>query len=154
MGRKSKIKRERNTTVEWTPFIEATSIRQQGVEVPLEKTGFQACFVNSLYTVLVRTVNTRIGLCAHLSIRRNDRRAIHDWRHLQRIKNEIVGPECEAAELYPAESRLVDGANQFHLWCFEPSYRFPFGFERRDVLDANENPVPGAVQRAFGDENL
>lgn len=39
----------------------------------------------------------------HLSIRRMDRQGARDWRHFQAIKNQIVGPECEAIELYPAE---------------------------------------------------
>jgi hypothetical protein len=44
---------------------------------------------------------------------RLDGQAIHDWRELQRIKNEIVGDEIEAVELYPAESRLLDTANWY-----------------------------------------
>ena len=66
---------------------------------------------------------------AHLSIKRHDRAPIHDWRDLQRIKSELLGPECEAVELYPAESRVVDSANQYHLWGFtDPGNRMPFGF--------------------------
>ena len=87
----------------------------------------------------------------HLSIKRNDRQPIHDWRDLQRIKNELVGPEFEAVELYPAESRMVDGANQFHLWVIiDPAVRFPFGFAERLV---SENPGEGAVQRPFEPDN-
>jgi hypothetical protein len=52
----------------------------------------------------------------HLSIKRYDRAPIRNWRHFQQIKNEVCGPESEAVELYPAESRLVDNANQYHLW--------------------------------------
>jgi len=72
----------------------------------------------------------------HLSIRRRDRQVIKDWRDMQRIKNQLVGEECEGVELYPAESRLVDTANQFHLWCFDSEdFRFPFGFSERLVTD-------------------
>lgn len=75
----------------------------------------------------------------HLSIKRRDKAAIHDWRKLQEIKNALIGPECEAVELYPAESRLVDAANQYHLWAFaDPAFRLPFGFNERMVTD-----VPG-----------
>lgn len=71
----------------------------------------------------------KAAVLIRLSIRRLDRAPIHDWRDLQAIKNELVGPECEAVELYPAESRLVDTANQYWLWCYnDPTYRFPFGF--------------------------
>ncbi len=85
---------------------------------------------------------------AHLSIKRHDREPIHDWRDLQEIKNTIVGESCEAIELYPAEARRVDTANQFHLWaCLDPEYRFPFGFENRAVSGSKEAARVGAKQR-------
>jgi hypothetical protein len=68
----------------------------------------------------------------HLSIKLITKEPIHDWRDLQHIKNEIIGCENEAVELYPAESRLVDTANQYHLWVLaDPEDRFPFGFNER-----------------------
>ena len=60
---------------------------------------------------------------------------MHDWRHFQRIKNELCGPEREAIELYPAESRLVDTNNQFHLFVFEAEMTLPLGYVKRDVAD-------------------
>jgi hypothetical protein len=70
-----------------------------------------------------------------LDVRRRDHGDCKNWRELQQIKNEIVGPEHEAVELFPAESRLVDTANQYHLWVHvSPDYRFPFGFVERCVL--------------------
>lgn len=92
----------------------------------------------------------------HLSIKRNDREPLRDWRDLQRIKNEIVGPDHEAVELYPAEARLVDAANQYHL--FIPvndkggPVRFPFGFKERLVSDDTAKTgghMDGAKQRRF-----
>lgn len=84
----------------------------------------------------------------HLSIKRVDREAIHDWRVLQAIKNALVGEECEAIELYPAESRLIDTANQYHLWAFtDPEVRLPFGWQERSVVD---KPIGKSKQRAFG----
>lgn len=84
----------------------------------------------------------------HLSVKRIDRRPIHDWRELQEIKNRLVGPEHEAVELYPAESRRVDTANQYHLFVLDdPAVRFPFGFADRLVLEgtfgkAKQRPLP------------
>jgi len=73
-----------------------------------------------------------------LSIKRNDREPCNDWRDFQAIKNQLVGPECEAVQLYPAESRLVDSSNQYWLWCVsDPAYRFPFGFTERLVNDGS-----------------
>jgi hypothetical protein len=84
----------------------------------------------------------------HLSIKRKDKRPIHDWRDLQEIKNQLVGRECEGVEIYPAESRLVDGANQFHLWVFNnPQAIFPIGFfGDRDVIERSPS---GGKQRPF-----
>jgi|GEM_PF-1998320 len=85
----------------------------------------------------------------HLSIKRKDREPIDEqrWRILQRIKNELVGPENEAVELYPAESRLVDTANQYHLFVLKDSeLRFPFGFNERLVAEVESH---GSKQRAF-----
>lgn len=70
------------------------------------------------------------GPMIHLSIKRIDRETIHDWRDLQRIKNELVGPENEGVEIYPAESRKVDTANQYHIWVYkDKEYRIPMGFD-------------------------
>ena len=53
----------------------------------------------------------------HHIYKKKDKKAIHDWRHFQQIKNELVGSEVEALEIYPAESRLHDAVNQYHLFC-------------------------------------
>ena len=93
-------------------------------------------YVNDLYRVQVRDVAPFV----QLDITRRDGDTCSNWRHFQQIKNELVGPECEGVELFPAESRLVDTANQYHLWVMPNTrYRFPFGYENRLVLG---NPVP------------
>ncbi len=100
-------------------------------------------WLNDLYQVN----ETDIGEWIWLSIKRIDKDAIHDWRHLQEIKNMLVGKENEGVEIYPAESRLVDSANQYHLWVSKDSeYRFPWGFNERYVTD---NPGANAKQRKF-----
>jgi hypothetical protein len=74
-----------------------------------------------------------------LTIRRLDRGPMHDWRHVQQIKNEIVGKENEMVELYPAESRLRDSANQYWFYGFnDPKVCFPFGMLGRFVDDGND----------------
>ena len=100
-------------------------------------------YFNNLYQV---TVQEHDGGWTWLSIVRRDRSAMHDWRELQRVKNEICGPEREAVELYPAESRLVDTSNQFHLWVMPAGMTFPFGYRDRDVSDY---PVGKHRQRPF-----
>lgn len=86
-------------------------------------------WMNDLYQVIIKAVAFAGQPGWHLSIKRLDKKPITDWRHRQWIKNQLLGPEVEAVELYPAESRLVDTANQYHLWAYqEPGYKFPFGF--------------------------
>jgi hypothetical protein len=69
---------------------------------------------------------------------------------MQKIKNLIVGPENEGVELFPAESRLVDTANQYHLWVFErPDVRFPIGWNTRLTMTPEEVAGSGAKQRSF-----
>lgn len=100
-------------------------------------------FMNDIYVVIRTELKSGI---THLSIRRRDRRACRDWRHFQEMKNQLCSEVREAIEIYPAESRLVDTANQFHLWVFPEGVIVPAGyFFGRHVHD--DLKVPGAVQR-------
>lgn len=132
----------------WRPLEPSTPYRN-GVPVDLPEGEEQ--FSNDLF-VVTRRILKAVGDpeqsdMIYLSIRNQDRSVRHDWRHFQRIKNQLAGPEWEAVEIYPAESRLVDGANQYHLWCFD--FRLPFGFNRRLVGNQYQADIasPGAVQR-------
>jgi len=103
-------------------------------------------WLNELYVVIKKSIG-KGGI--HLSIRRQDRAACRDWRHFQKIKNQLAGPEREALELYPAESRLVDGANQFHIWVLPEGVQVPVGWKCRYV---SEEGGMGAVQRPLEEE--
>jgi len=104
----------------WAPFEEAEPIHQGTVEehaanlakslnqpfdrvLEIVKDEMQQKFYkNNCYTVIVRRLQKKVGSEAlpdllWLSIRRNDREPIRDWRDLQRIKNEIVGPRMKAS---------------------------------------------------------
>lgn len=86
------------------------------------------------------------GRVIWLSIKRIDREPIHDWRDLQRIKSELCGPEAEGVELYPAESRVVDTANQYHLWVFTKA-RLELGWQKGERMTPEQAAVVGAKQR-------
>lgn len=105
--------------------------------------------INEDYQVAIRVIPAKENWPAliHLSIKRLDRSPIHDWRELQEIKNAICGVEAEAVELYPAESRRVDSANQYHLWVLLDNLVFPFGFSNRIVT---EESIAGSQQRSLG----
>jgi hypothetical protein len=87
----------------------------------------------------------------HIGYHRRDRAPIRDWRVGQRLKNELAGPEFEGFELYPAESRVVDTANEYHMYCFP--FSLPFGFDQGEratqaQLDSTyAGPGDGPMQR-------
>lgn len=128
----------------WTPFVEAA------LPPPEEL----ACIgnpvrilLNSRYQVQVHEVpESALGPLVWLNLKRHDLAPLRDWRDLQRLKNEILGPDVEAVELFPAEGRLVDMANQYHLWALARGERFPFGFQARCVT---EEALPGGAQRRW-----
>jgi hypothetical protein len=93
-------------------------------------------WMNDRYTVTVRRHDE--GWIRSLSVRRNDRGPDIPWRDLQRIKSELAGDEAEAVELFPAESRLVDTANQRWLWCLPPGARVPIGWEQGRIVGGPE----------------
>lgn len=160
--------------VAWTPFIELD--REHWVRLYTERYGPEVIdavgsdgskivpdrvFENSRYTVFLSDVPVPENWPAMwtLSIKHKEREPLRHWRDLQRIKNECVGPDHEAVELFPAEARLMDTANQYHLWVLkEPGLRFPFGFQDRRVADGSgtvtefgtrqepiEDPPPDAI---------
>lgn len=105
---------------------------------------------NSRYLVIKKLDKMHDGVSKvwHLSFRRLDRLPVgrERFRDFQRIKNELLGPEMTGFEIYPAESRLADTSNQYHIWAYEDGRGFPFGYRGRAVLDADM----GLVQRPLG----
>lgn len=123
--------------VPWTPFREVAP--PEGLP---EKARAHHVFVNSIYQVSVWYEHSDVfGDIAHLSIKTHDKQARHDWRDMQRIKNELCGEDTEGVELFPAESRLVDTANQYHLFVFR-TYKIPLGFTERLVGDGPTQNLP------------
>ena len=91
---------------------------------PIE--GAHELWADDVYQVEV----TRADKVAVLSVSRIDGQRGHSWVDLQRIKNAIAGPECEAVELFPAQSRMIDVANKYHLWVvLDHRFRFPIGWK-------------------------
>ena len=100
---------------------------------------------NDIYQVAITRAED--GTVEHLSIKRLDRGPDIPWRDLQRMKNEAAGEDVEAIEIFPAEDRLVDTANQRWLWCFPPGFTIPRGFnDGRHVSGPEDAARLGAVQ--------
>lgn len=130
---------EQPTLPAWTPFQLAEALPELGDD---------AIFLNSRYQVNVRFLGDKppFGKTVWLSIKRRDRQPLRNWRDLQRIKNELCGPETEGMEMFPAESRHVDSANQYHLFVFQ-TFKFPFGFSSRYISETSNER--GSVQEPF-----
>lgn len=100
-------------------------------------------WVNDIYSVTLRRKPDKVfgsseGMI-QLGISALDGTARHDWREFQWIKNQLCGPECEAFELYPAESRLIDPSNYYTIWAFPGVKRIKVGVEEpRRVWDADQ----------------
>jgi hypothetical protein len=94
-------------------------------------------------TYVVRALYNHSNEVGLICVRRRDWKPCSDWRDKQAIKNQIVGPEWEAAELYPAESRVQDQGNWYHLWVMPKGGRYAFGFleGRRSDKPAKPNEV-------------
>lgn len=105
-------------------------------------------WINRLYTASVMRHEEGWpfggGPWVKIGIHCPDGEARHDWRDMQAIKNDIVGPEWEALELFPSEDRLVDPSNMYILWC---APRIPIGMEHRCV-EGPETCI--APQRGWG----
>ena len=52
------------------------------------------------------------------------------WAELQRIKNELIGLERQAVQVYPRQSELVDQADMYHLWLYDEGDECPFNFAK------------------------
>lgn len=132
---------------EWREAEVPEHIRKLLAELDAEP---DKCWINSRYQVLTRkqpALEKSWPDMIWLSIKRRDRAPIHDWRDLQRIKNDLVGPENEGLELYPAESRVQDGANQYHLWVFaDPKVKVPVGWQG---MKHDGPSIFGETQRKF-----
>ena len=94
-------------------------------------------YSNDIYLCVVKEYKDII----HLSIKRHDLAPVHNWQHLQQIKNDICGEEREGVELYPAMGRIVDTANLYHLWVLRKG-RIDLGFKERAVLQNNISSRP------------
>ena len=156
-------------TDRWVPLREAhvRDLNEEDVDLAMQTGGYATraearadlelearqtrYWINDLYQVAVHklapTEDCPLPIL-HLNIRRRDGKVIfRDWRHFQRIKNELAGEDAEAVEIYPAEDRLADTSNKYHLWCFPRGYRLPYGLQGRLVLDDTGTKVPGFRQR-------
>lgn len=102
----------------------------------VDPNGDEGIFKNDLYTAVVRKYDDGI---VHLSFHNKFNSTDIPWTHKQQIKNDICGREREAIEIFPAMSRIVDCANQYHLWVYPEGHIIPTGFQWLDKVNKNIN---------------
>ena len=103
---------------------------------------------NDVYEVTLRRYKTGWpldgGKWAAIGISSKDGAPRHDWRDFQQIKNDLVGADWEAVELYPDISRLIDPSNYYILWC---APKIPLGIYSGRIIQTPETCV--APQRGW-----
>lgn len=82
--------------------------------------GMTRAFRNNRYTVMIFDNSaTTHGPAIRAMIQRLDNEPIpRHWSELQKIKNEIFGPEAVGVEYYPRQSELMDTHNIYWFWIF------------------------------------
>jgi len=124
----------------WQQMDNASFGEENEAQMKAADPSYVGVFKNDRYQVLLReyVYNPSLNddMVSWLIIRRLDSEPVRDWRHMQQIKNDICGPEREGVEIYPAESRLVDTSNQYHMFVLPLGIQLPFGYRGRDVSDS------------------
>ena len=86
----------------------------------------EECYLNNRYSVQISDNQTSWGPVIHLWIRRHDDKMPRSWMDLQRIKNELVGEDRVAVEVFPEQTQFVNDANMAHLWVLPEGFVMPF----------------------------
>lgn len=82
------------------------------------------CRRNRVFAVLIRLDASGV---VHLAV--SSLSGIRpSWPEMQRIKDEIAGPDATAIEVYPPKAEVVDEADMFHIWVLRG--KLPFGLHR------------------------
>jgi hypothetical protein len=111
-----------------TPFILVNEIKPDSRNTSV--IGSIKCYKNDTYTVSIahrKLKHRELESIIQVTISRMDHKPVKSWYDFQTIKNELIGPEHTAVEVFPPESQLTDAANCYHLWVYpDPSYKLPF----------------------------
>jgi hypothetical protein len=71
--------------------------------------------VNDFYRILV----ARTGKYIHIRIRRLDDKPITSFQDMQDIKNEFIGRESAAIQIFPKESDYINNTNSYHIFSWD-----------------------------------
>lgn len=75
---------------------------------------------DGVYDILYEDVETDMSvICAHLLIQRIDKKPITNYMKLQEIKDDLLGEDVSAIEIFPKKDDLCNGSNARHLWTLK-----------------------------------
>lgn len=115
---------------QWMPEMDRCWIRKE-----------DGCCVSS------RLIRTSWGKVEHVTITRRDPKLPANivtnngtgeltWAEKQQIKDELFGADRVAIEVFPAEDRMVNTADVYHLWVFDKHFKIPFGIHPKEYIPA------------------
>lgn len=87
----------------------------QGKKIP-NMGRFVGFYRNSIYSVQKYMKNDAYLI----GIRRHDGKPSCPWKHKLAIKNQFIGENIYAIEIFPPNEKLVDQANIYWLWGHHP----------------------------------
>lgn len=83
------------------------------------KNGGKGCAMITIDHLTCQVLETQVpgwGWVRHLRVQRNDGNDGITWDELQAVKDEFLGADCQAVEIYPQADELVNETNLRHLW--------------------------------------
>ncbi len=105
---------------------EVRNIGEYNPERPRGPKWREDCYLNNRYSVQISDNLCSWGTVVHLWIRRHDDTMPRAWMDLQRIKNELVGEDRIAVEVFPAEDQFVSKGNMANRWVSPEGMELPF----------------------------
>lgn len=127
-------KHKNSSRTEWGPWRDVTH-RADLTGYP-DAGRLLAWYVNRIYSVrlfsgkaVFPTYDSEPGrLCGtvSLSICRLDGRPVHSWWDFEHIKDDLVGADAVAVEVYPRARDVVDPSNLYYLWVLPKGFVLPF----------------------------
>ena len=114
MSKKPKRSRSKSRRKEaWVPLV------------PINKEKFG----NDLYVVEFVPLGSKEGMGEHILLKVRSRRSSKPptYSDLMKIKDELIGEQAEAVQVYPSRDREKRDVQETCLWCFT-DYVWPIGY--------------------------
>lgn len=106
---------ERRNTLPPGPWI-----KKDLEKVPFVPKGCTEAYINNRYTITVYDGHaTTHGPAKRVMIQNHANEPIaNHWSEVNKIKNELFGPDVVAVEYYPSASELIDAFNIYWIWIY------------------------------------